>query len=269
MFAFQDAKANLEDKVKHKVSDSPDKGTKKSPKNVTLPPADSKSKIQNKNVSNENKKDKSEKTDKVEKTEKEKTEKSDKVDNKYDKLEKQEKTEKLSETNEKDKHKERIKDEDQEKESASKGNIEQNEKSDDNRMDSVLDSKERTESKQEFQSKQEFAKDKGDLKDKDKYEKFDKYDKSEDSDDVKEDKRDSSLSFKDSSTIPPIHSVGHNISSTSSNLPPSIPSLSRYVDQFSSKYRPAHDVLVFIAYAKRRGVEIVKFSTCPRTSKWP
>ena len=96
------------------------------------------------------------------------------------------------------------------------------EKSNDDRdrTDSKLEDKERTDSKQE-----NVFKDKGDLKDEDN-EDYEKYDKSEELDEMKEDKRDSSMSFKDSSTIPPIHQAAHNMNTTS-NIPPSIPSLSR------------------------------------------
>ena len=203
------------------MSDPPDKGTKKSPKNVTLPPADSKSKIQNKIVSNEYKKDKSDKTDKTEKEKSEKLEKGDnKVDNKHEKSEKHEKAGKTTEASEKEKSKDKVKGDEQEKESALKNEKEHNEKSGDNRTDSILEGRERTE------SKQDLVKDRSDNKERDK-DKYEKYDKFEEREDMNDDKRESSLSFKDSSTIPPIHPSGHNVNTQSSNLPPSIPSLSR------------------------------------------
>lgn len=219
---FQDTKDTSEDKIKH----PPDKTVKKSPKNIILPPADSKNRTQNKNLVNENKKEKSENT---EKSDKEKDEKLERIENKYERTEKHEKIEKPKvikndlleredkskqkyESSDKEKLKERVKEQENERE---KQPIEH---SSDDRTISKLEGQERTESKQE-----KFLKDKGDVKD-----------KSEEFYETKEDKRDSSLSFKDSSSIPPIHhQPGHNVNTTSSNAPTSIPSLSRWVYFFS------------------------------------
>lgn len=233
-----ESKNSSEDKSKKKLADPPDKsGNKKSPPTTVVsnkdnqPHSEAKNKphITNAVVDSSNDKghksqEKSDKLDKIDKHEKAEA----KV-NKYKtelKLDRSEKTElKLKyERNSEDKidkenriEKEKVKNEKYEKSDREK-DVEYRT---DSKLEHSLDKFDRSKG---AESKNEHNKEKGDVK----YEK-EKREKSEKLESEKEENherdQDFSFSYKDSSSIPPIHQTGFNLQN-STNTTPSIPSLS-------------------------------------------
>ncbi|XP_053392874.1 cyclin-dependent kinase-like 2 isoform X7 [Mercenaria mercenaria] len=230
-----ESKNSSEDKSKRKLADPPDKGgSKKTPPTTTVTPnkdnqshSDAKNKTQTNNTLLDNSHDKGHKTQ--EKSEK--SDKQEKVDVKVFKAHKadlkQEKHEKTEQKNKQDRDSGEKTDKDHkvEKEKIKTEKLERDrEKDTESRCDSKLENSiDRVERAKGTESKTEHSKEKGDIK----YEK-EKREKSEKSELEKEDNRDqdNTVSYKDSSSIPPIHQSGFNLQNSTTTTP-TIPSLSR------------------------------------------
>ncbi|XP_053392890.1 cyclin-dependent kinase-like 2 isoform X23 [Mercenaria mercenaria] len=231
-----ESKNSSEDKSKRKLADPPDKGgSKKTPPTTTVTPnkdnqshSDAKNKTQTNNTLLDNSHDKGHKTQ--EKSEK--SDKQEKVDVKVFKAHKadlkQEKHEKTEQKNKQDRDSGEKTDKDHkvEKEKIKTEKLERDrEKDTESRCDSKLENSiDRVERAKGTESKTEHSKEKGDIK----YEK-EKREKSEKSELEKEDNRDqdNTVSYKDSSSIPPIHQSGFNLQNSTTTTP-TIPSLSRF-----------------------------------------
>ncbi|XP_053392871.1 cyclin-dependent kinase-like 2 isoform X4 [Mercenaria mercenaria] len=229
-----ESKNSSEDKSKRKLADPPDKGgSKKTPPTTTVTPnkdnqshSDAKNKTQTNNTLLDNSHDKGHKTQ--EKSEK--SDKQEKVDVKVFKAHKadlkQEKHEKTEQKNKQDRDSGEKTDKDHkvEKEKIKTEKLERDrEKDTESRCDSKLENSiDRVERAKGTESKTEHSKEKGDIK----YEK-EKREKSEKSELEKEDNRDqdNTVSYKDSSSIPPIHQSGFNLQNSTTTTP-TIPSLS-------------------------------------------
>ncbi|XP_053392892.1 cyclin-dependent kinase-like 2 isoform X25 [Mercenaria mercenaria] len=233
-----ESKNSSEDKSKRKLADPPDKGgSKKTPPTTTVTPnkdnqshSDAKNKTQTNNTLLDNSHDKGHKTQ--EKSEK--SDKQEKVDVKVFKAHKadlkQEKHEKTEQKNKQDRDSGEKTDKDHkvEKEKIKTEKLERDrEKDTESRCDSKLENSiDRVERAKGTESKTEHSKEKGDIK----YEK-EKREKSEKSELEKEDNRDqdNTVSYKDSSSIPPIHQSGFNLQNSTTTTP-TIPSLSSQKD---------------------------------------
>ncbi|XP_060595266.1 cyclin-dependent kinase-like 2 isoform X17 [Ruditapes philippinarum] len=222
-----ESKNSSEDKSKRKVADPPDKGgSKKTPPTTTVTPnkdnhSDAKNKTNTSNTPVDSSQDKGHRTDKIDKSDKHekvdvKVFKPHKGDIKHEKAEIKTKERNSGEKNDHKVEKDKVKPEKSEKSDREKDS----ESRSDSRLENSIDRVDRAKG---TESKTEYSKEKGDIKqEKEKRDKLEKLEAEKDENHEQE----NTVSYKDSSYIPPIHQSGYNLQNSNTTTP-SIPSLSR------------------------------------------
>ncbi|XP_060595269.1 cyclin-dependent kinase-like 2 isoform X20 [Ruditapes philippinarum] len=230
-----ESKNSSEDKSKRKVADPPDKGgSKKTPPTTTVTPnkdnhSDAKNKTNTSNTPVDSSQDKGHRTDKIDKSDKHekvdvKVFKPHKGDIKHEKAEIKTKERNSGEKNDHKVEKDKVKPEKSEKSDREKDS----ESRSDSRLENSIDRVDRAKG---TESKTEYSKEKGDIKqEKEKRDKLEKLEAEKDENHEQE----NTVSYKDSSYIPPIHQSGYNLQNSNTTTP-SIPSLSRVNDKMSKK----------------------------------
>ncbi|XP_060595264.1 cyclin-dependent kinase-like 2 isoform X15 [Ruditapes philippinarum] len=232
-----ESKNSSEDKSKRKVADPPDKGgSKKTPPTTTVTPnkdnhSDAKNKTNTSNTPVDSSQDKGHRTDKIDKSDKHekvdvKVFKPHKGDIKHEKAEIKTKERNSGEKNDHKVEKDKVKPEKSEKSDREKDS----ESRSDSRLENSIDRVDRAKG---TESKTEYSKEKGDIKqEKEKRDKLEKLEAEKDENHEQE----NTVSYKDSSYIPPIHQSGYNLQNSNTTTP-SIPSLSS-----SRKHQSSFDI---------------------------